>query len=210
MLVPNRRQAGVTLVEMVMVISISALIIAGIMLTVPAVQRGQRNDARRRDITYVQSQLLAFSFATDGALPANATEMVGAVTSVGAESAYYSRIWGWSNVNNWHETLSTATSGTTKADKYDIWIDDGTPGTANDDTDPGFAGGTPPINDPLPDQDHFDVFIGFRCQGKLLAGPNYAVNGNVHEEGAAGDFAIVYKLEGDDFWYCASNNSKLW
>ena len=211
------------------VLGIAALILAGVLIAVPALQRNQRNNNRRADISYVQAQLTAYQGSNQNALPgANATgagsatttlnAMINGVTNNTDESAYYSANTDWSNEDNWNvinanttlyrdgdtatEAALTTTNSQTNRNEYDLWLDGGTAGTSNS-SDPGNGA------DPLPDEERFDVFLGFRCVVATHApatGTNYpAFNTFVHEDGRARDFAIVYRLEGEDVWRCQDN-----
>ena len=228
------------------VLGIAALILAGVLIAVPALQRNQRNNNRRADISYVQAQLTAYQGSNQNALPTTAAQVANGVTNNDDESAYYAANNSWDAANDWNLELSLALGVDGGAAEYNLWVDGlAANGTINadaaefaagdaDNTDPG-AGSTTQ-GDPLPDEEHFDVFIGYRCTISTLSqpggnqypnrgtaynpatnvadpSPTYAdgaltavvPNLFVNEDGRARDFAIVYRLEGEDVWRCQDN-----
>ena len=204
------------------VLGIAALILAGVLIAVPALQRNQRNNNRRADISYVQAQLTAYQGSNQNELP-DARDEVRSVL-VDEESAYYSANDDWTTQGNWNEIVTivgatnpnttaniqvnganaTSATATTDADEYDLWVDRG---NTHADADPGTTGGT--VGDALPDAEHFDVFIGYSCAAATLVTPNPANypggNAFVNEAGRARDFAIVYRLEGEQVHRCQDN-----
>ncbi len=51
------KQAGFTIIEVVLVLAIAALIFLMVFIALPALQRSQRDDARKKDVTIVASAL---------------------------------------------------------------------------------------------------------------------------------------------------------
>ena len=233
--------AGFTIIELMIVLGIAALILAGVLIAVPALQRNQRNGARRTDVNFVQSQMVTYQGNNQGAMPDSIADFTASITNNNDDSSYYATgTNSWSAAGDWNliNTVGAATAHTyvngaatavtlaagnaaTDADEFDIWIDGGDATNAVATlTDPGFG------VDPLPDQEHFDVFIGFTCANNNytpnpanelnypndgnLAAPSYtasSTDGNffVNEGGLARNFAIVYRLEGENIWYCQDN-----
>ena len=203
------------------VLGIAALILAGVLIAVPALQRNQRNNNRRADISYVQAQLTAYQGSNQNALPTTAAQVANGVLNQVDESAYYAANNDWSDATDWN--LEAGTAGDDgAADEYNLWVDDDTATTEH----PG-VGAASANGDPLPNEEHFDIFIGYRCMVETLTNPqttapadsdNYpnaanntwtaagtTVNQFVHEDGRARDFAIVYQLEGENVWRCQDN-----
>jgi type II secretory pathway pseudopilin PulG len=61
---PNNQRShssGFTIIEVALVLAIAALIFLVAFLAVPALQRNQRDDARRRDLKIVQNAILTFN-----------------------------------------------------------------------------------------------------------------------------------------------------
>ena len=209
------------------VLGIAALILAGVLIAVPALQRNQRNNNRRADISYVQAQLTAYQGSNQNELPETVATVTNGVTNNDDESAYYSANDDWTDATNW--SLEEPVAGTPSADgaatEYNLWVDtgDAASNTANE-TDPGVGAAGASGGDPLPDEEHFDIFIGYSCAAASIplpanttyTGANYPNGGDaetptaapagavanifVHEDGRARDFAIVYRLEGEDVY----------
>ena len=57
------------------VLGIAALILAGVLIAVPALQRNQRNNNRRADISYVQARIVQFQGDNNGQMPQTAANM---------------------------------------------------------------------------------------------------------------------------------------
>lgn len=57
----KKSQKGFTIIEVALVLAIGALIFLVVFLAVPALQRNQRNDARKRDVSSVQEAVSDFN-----------------------------------------------------------------------------------------------------------------------------------------------------
>ena len=55
------KQRGFTIIEVALVLAVAALIFLVVFLAVPALQRNQRNDARRRDIAFVVQAVSSYT-----------------------------------------------------------------------------------------------------------------------------------------------------
>ena len=224
------RQAGITIVETLIVLSISAIVLAAVIIMVPILQRNQRNDARKRDISYAHSRLTALA-----PLIARNWSAIGAVKDNlfnDDQSAYYSQ-YGWSDAANWDAVKAKVDQGgvarspilawtskhaaTTTANRFDIWYN--RERSTHIDKHPG------PGSDELPGEDDLDIFFGWRCHVPTLSRPNAGVayypndaNGTwsasgqiinqfVAEASNVFNFAIVYKLEGVDVWNCHDDSN---
>ena len=208
-------QGGFTIIELMIVLGIAALILAGVLIAVPALQRNQRNSSRRADIQYLMSAIATYQGNNNNDLPTSLTEMTNSVTNNDDEAAYYPD---WSTIGDWNfinaddtqytdganaAVALTAANSLSITDQYDVWLDGGTAGTAGT-SDPGHG------TDPLPDEEHFDIFFGFNCNQDSLTltgrtGNYPGINTFVHEDGLAREFAVVYTLEGANIWYCQDN-----
>ncbi|MGD8374054.1 MAG: type II secretion system protein [Candidatus Woesebacteria bacterium] len=79
---------GFTIIEVVLVLAIAALIFLIVFLALPALQRSQRDTARKNDVSRFISQLTNYQSNNQGAIPAN-TGWAGFVSSymtVGGQS----------------------------------------------------------------------------------------------------------------------------
>lgn len=67
--VPNKTK-GFTIIEVVLVLAIAGLIFLVVFLALPALQRGQRDNQRKQDLSKFMSQVTAYSSNNQGQLPA--------------------------------------------------------------------------------------------------------------------------------------------
>lgn len=68
--IKNKKQ-GFTLIEVVLVLAIAGLIFLIVFLALPALQRSQRDTARKNDVSRLMSQITNFQSNNQGALPAS-------------------------------------------------------------------------------------------------------------------------------------------
>ena len=68
-------QKGFTIIEVVLVLAIAALIFLMIFIALPALQRGQRDTARKQDIGTIASAVNTYRSNHRGSLPAAGTSM---------------------------------------------------------------------------------------------------------------------------------------
>jgi len=71
--VQRANKKGFTIIEVVLVLAIAALIFLMIFVALPALQRGQRNTARKEDVGTVASAVNTYRSNRAGALPADGT-----------------------------------------------------------------------------------------------------------------------------------------
>lgn len=72
----NQNKPGFTIIEVVLVLAIAGLIFLMVFIALPALQRGQRDDARKRDVSLIATAVTNFSSANRGRMPSN-TELQG-------------------------------------------------------------------------------------------------------------------------------------
>lgn len=75
-----RKEKGFTIIEVVLVLAIAGLIFLVVFLALPALQRNQRDTARKNDVGIVASAINSYSSNNKGALPtteANVTDYAG-------------------------------------------------------------------------------------------------------------------------------------
>lgn len=73
MKVNNKSNQGFTIVEVLIVLTIAGLLLSIIFLAVPALQRNQRNTARRSDASSILSALTEWTSNNSGKLPTTCT-----------------------------------------------------------------------------------------------------------------------------------------
>lgn len=69
----QKQQKGFTIIEVVLVLAIAALIFLMVFLALPALQRGQRDTARKNDISIVSSAVTDYTSNNNGTFPSAAT-----------------------------------------------------------------------------------------------------------------------------------------
>ena len=65
----QKQQKGFTIIEVILVLAIAALIFLMVFLALPALQRGQRDTARKQDVSVVASALTDYSSNNQGNFP---------------------------------------------------------------------------------------------------------------------------------------------
>ena len=70
----NKDKKGFTIIEVMIVLAIAALILLVVFLAVPALQRSQRNNARKADASRVAAAIVDFTSTNQGNLPATAAD----------------------------------------------------------------------------------------------------------------------------------------
>lgn len=63
------QKKGFTIIEVVLVLAIAGLIFLMVFIALPAMQRGQRDDARKRDVSLIATAVSNFSGANRGSMP---------------------------------------------------------------------------------------------------------------------------------------------
>lgn len=66
------KQSGFTIIEVVLVLAIAGLIFLMVFIALPALQRNQRDDQRKRDLGRIQTQLTNYSSSNRGNIPVGA------------------------------------------------------------------------------------------------------------------------------------------
>lgn len=69
----TRKQAGFTIIEVVLVLAIAGLIFLMVFIALPALQRGQRDTQRRNDVTRFSAQVTQYQTNNKGDVPATFT-----------------------------------------------------------------------------------------------------------------------------------------
>ncbi len=70
------KERGFTIIEVVLVLAIAALIFLMIFIALPALQRSQRDTARKNDVSIVSAAVNSYASANRGNLPTTATDDV--------------------------------------------------------------------------------------------------------------------------------------
>ncbi len=69
-MVTQQKGKGFTIIEVVLVLAIAGLIFLMVLIALPALQRSQRDNQRRQDVSKFMSQLTSYSTNNKGAVPA--------------------------------------------------------------------------------------------------------------------------------------------
>lgn len=68
----QKKQSGFTIIEVVLVLAIAGLIFLMVFIALPALQRNQRDDQRKRDLGKVKTQLTNYMSSNRGNIPTTA------------------------------------------------------------------------------------------------------------------------------------------
>ena len=66
----TQQKKGFTIIEVVLVLAIAGLIFLMVFIALPALQRGQRDNQRRQDVSKFMSQVTSYSTNNRGNVPA--------------------------------------------------------------------------------------------------------------------------------------------
>lgn len=103
------KEKGFTIIEVVLVLAIAALIFLMVFIALPALQRSQRDTARKNDVSIVSSAITAYQSANRGDNPTDAVKLGKYVGTLSGNSELR-------NVSNSSGDEVTATDG--KIDVY--------------------------------------------------------------------------------------------
>jgi len=81
----QRKEKGFTIIEVVLVLAIAGLIFLMVFIALPALQRNQRDTARKSDVTIVAAAVTSFSSNNRGAFP-TATQIITYASNVSDNS----------------------------------------------------------------------------------------------------------------------------
>lgn len=70
----KQRDEGFTIIEVVLVLAIGALIMLMVFIALPALQRNQRDNARKNDVSRLQSEINNYKSRNRGSLPSSAVQ----------------------------------------------------------------------------------------------------------------------------------------
>jgi prepilin-type N-terminal cleavage/methylation domain-containing protein len=84
----NRKQNGFTIIEVLIVLAIAGLIMLIVFLAVPALQRNQRNNARKNDVSRIGGAVSEFYSNNNGTSPTTTAHRDQIVSSAGTMSNY--------------------------------------------------------------------------------------------------------------------------
>ena len=84
----KKENRGFTIIEVMIVLAIAALIMLVVFLAVPALQRGQRNNARKTDSARVAASVVEYTSNNGGSLPSDTTSCGNLLSSVGKLAQY--------------------------------------------------------------------------------------------------------------------------
>ena len=86
----KRSLGGFTIIEVMIVLAIAALILLVVFLAVPALQRSQRNSARKSDAARIATSVVEYTANNQGALPTTAANCTSIKNSAATLSQYSS------------------------------------------------------------------------------------------------------------------------
>lgn len=112
--IASRREAGFTLIEIVIVIAIAALILMAVLVFVPAVQKNQRDGSRRNNVGKVVSAVETAAADNQGTYTAG----------MAVDTAGLAKVNGIAATVNVLATQATCPSQT--QDTYNVYIPSGT------------------------------------------------------------------------------------
>jgi prepilin-type N-terminal cleavage/methylation domain-containing protein len=121
MSVKNNNQKGFTLIELVIVLAIGALIIAGVLIAVSGAQKSRRDTTRKNDQDRIAANLEQFAsnhggdYPTTGALPAS---VIGSITNPSGGSYIYGT--GTPNADQYKYVKGTSCDGTSGTRYYSL------------------------------------------------------------------------------------------
>lgn len=99
---------GFTIIETVLVLAIAGLIMALVFLALPALQTGQRDQARKQDVNNVNVAIAQYAASNNGNFPTSANYSASATNEDGTSSAALS------GSTSWWKTSGIACSAQTK------------------------------------------------------------------------------------------------
>lgn len=103
------KEKGFTIIEVVLVLAIAALIFLMVFIALPALQRSQRDTARKNDVSIVSSAITSYQSSNGGANPTDAGKLAKYVGTL-------------SNNSELGKVASTAASPVTATDgKIDVY-----------------------------------------------------------------------------------------
>jgi prepilin-type N-terminal cleavage/methylation domain-containing protein len=107
----NTRNRGFTIIEVMIVLAIAGLILAIVLLAVPALQRSQRNNARQNDATHVSGLINDYTSNHGGAMPASSAGVGTAFNTTGEKFSQFTSV----TVSNDGTTFGTTTTAVVQA-----------------------------------------------------------------------------------------------
>ena len=194
----DKKEAGFTIVEVMIVLAIAGLVLAIVFIAVPALQRNSRNTQRRADLGGLRAQVETWTSNNGGKIPSTLAHYNSIIGSTG---------WGHYN-GNLDEPLpvwDTTAVSTENSEPYEV-VGFTKPTTARTLTGVGY-----------PNREVIHIWFQYECGDTILAGgrdddvaigtltiatsyatPDLAVSN-------ARAIAYVYQVEGEDNARCEDN-----
>ena len=186
----DKNQQGFTIVEVMIVLAIAGLILAVVFVAVPALQRNQRNNARRNDVAYIKAQLNQLVANAGNRVPTSPSQ-IGGILKVG-ELNYLGK-----NGMEADDLKTATTEIITQGTVY--YSTDGSVGHA--------AGAETGIG--TTDTDIVVLLANKSCDKDIIGDTTANTNNGVNLKGytfgtasASRNIAVIYTLEGDTNTYC--------
>lgn len=86
----KKRTEGFTIIEVLIVLAIAGLIMLIVLLAVPALQRSQRNTARRTDASRIAASVVNFTANNNGTTPSTTADVGTIIKDIGTFGQYTS------------------------------------------------------------------------------------------------------------------------
>jgi prepilin-type N-terminal cleavage/methylation domain-containing protein len=115
----KKRNEGFTIIEVLIVLAIAGLILLVVFLAVPALQRNQRNTARKQDASRIAGAATDFVSNNNGTLPAATADLDTIVTSAGT-LGQYKLVTSGAGANFTLNTAGTAVSALSGGEKIQL------------------------------------------------------------------------------------------
>ena len=210
----DKKEAGFTIVEVMIVLAIAGLVLAIVFIAVPALQRNSRNTQRRSDLANFRAQVTTWTSNNNGKLPSD-------TATSDLESIVGSTGWGHYNGNEDEPALSvidgttvvaaavsTVVGATRAVGPANITANSGeyTIIYGRDATDVNLATFT------LPNRQEIHVWGEVACTLEILTNGNDVDTGGAAlyvaadlEQSNARALAYIYQVEGEDRARCEDN-----
>ena len=208
----REKEAGFTIVEVMIVLAIAGLILAIVFIAVPALQRNSRDSQRRADMSALQSAIATYVGNNNGQIPDSLADLQEATAAIdfsfynerGAVLATQPTTQVACQANPTGAWAAGACTGAT-APPVDDWA------AAAGENQLFFTDTTIAVQTGTVAQEDFALYIeGAVCTGNSVAKGLFPANGGTGTSailagGPARSYAVVYATESDANWICIDN-----
>ena len=117
----SKKEQGFTIIEVLIVLAVGGLIIAIVLLAVPALQRNQRNSARATDASRIATAAANFSADNNGRMPTT-TSAASILTDAGQLGQYTLTAGATAGVNTFNVTTTSVGTAPTNSDQVTLVV----------------------------------------------------------------------------------------